>query len=391
MARSRTIASVQKRFGLAAAVPQRAGKPPVAITDVTARAVREPVGGRAYAVVKIETDAGVTGVGETAGNPDPATAVGRVLRHKPLLIGRDALAAEAARAKLADAGSARDVAPVQAAVNMALLDILGKVSKAPVYELLGGATRNKARALVHLHGRAETELRESLRQAQAAGFRAFLVPLTIPEGPTRGRTFYRDTYALLEALRQEGGPDSEFVLDCGGRLPPSEAVGLADAFERFHLLWIEEPTAEINRAAFAKIASENATPVGMGREFTSNAGFQDLLRADAIDVLRPDVSRLGISEIRKAAALAETYYVAVAPSNRGGPIAAAAALHAAASIPNFVIQEVPRPADERDRRMREELVGADIEAAEDGFLSLPKGVGLGVALNEEALERYGVG
>ena len=77
------------------------------------------------------------------------------------------------------------------------------------------------------------------------------------------------------------GPDSEFVLDCGGRLPPSEAVGLADAFERFHLLWIEEPTAEINRAAFAKIASENATPVGMGREFTSNAGFQDLLRADA--------------------------------------------------------------------------------------------------------------
>ena len=391
MARPQTIRSVQKRFGLAAAAPQRATKSQVAITDVTARAVREPVGGRTYVVVKVETDAGVTGVGETAAAPDPATAIGRILRHKRALIGRDALAAEAARAALTRAGSARDLAPVQAALNMALLDIIGKVSKAPVYEVLGGATRNKARALVHLHGGNEAELRRSLRQAKAAGFRAFLVPLIIPEGPTRGRTFYRDTYALLEALRSEGGADSEFVLDCGGRLSPSEAATLADAFERFHLLWLDEPTADINRAAFAKIASENATPVGIGREFESNASFQDLLRADAIDVLRPDVARLGISEIRKAAALAETYYVAVAPGNRGGPIATAAALHLAASIPNFVIQEVPRPADERDRRMRVDLVGADLEAPEEGFLPLPKGYGLGVTLNEDALERYAVG
>jgi galactonate dehydratase len=163
---------------------------------------------------------------------------------------------------------------------------------------------------------------------------------------------------------------------------------LAAEVERFHLLWLEEPTAEINGAAFRKICAENVTPIGIGRGIADNAGFQDLLRMDSVDILRPDIARSGISETRKAASLAETYYVAVAPFHRGGPVGTVAALHAAASLPNFFIQEVPLPADDRDIAMRRELAGAGIERPQDGFLPLPAGHGLGISLNEDALRKY---
>ena len=109
---------------------------------------------------------------------------------------------------------------------------------------------------------------------------------------------------------------------------------------------------------------------------------------DAIDILRPNIARLGVTQIRKAASLAETYYVAVAPYHRGGPIGTAAALHAAASIPNFFIQEVPFPNDDNDARMRREIAGPAIEAVKDGFLDLPSGHGLGVTLDTDAIAKY---
>ena len=95
--------------------------------------------------------------------------------------------------------------------------------------------------------------------------------------------------------------------------------------------------------------------------------FQDLLREGVVDILRPDLHTQGITRIRQIAALAETYYVAVAPNHDGGPVATAAALHLAASLPNFFIQHIPWPADERDRRMRSELVSQPIETVRGWF------------------------
>jgi galactonate dehydratase len=92
--------------------------------------------------------------------------------------------------------------------------------------------------------------------------------------------------------------------------------------------------------------------------------------------------------VRQVAALAETYYVAVAPNHEGGPIGTAAALQLAASLPNFFIQSVPWPQDERDRRMRTDLVAEPIETVRDGYLSLPVKPGLGITVNESALEKY---
>jgi len=344
------------------------------IVELKSWPLRQPGDGAEYTVLRIDTDAGVSGWGESrARTADFEAARGR-------LAGQDAGSAEAVASRLA-----ADPPGVRAAVNLALLDVLGKVCKAPAYDVLGGATRRKARALAPLHGTTEAEWLESLRRAREAGFRAVSVPLALPEGPVRGRGFFRRTRESLERLRA-AAEGVDFVLDCGPRATAAEAAGLARELEGFHLLWLEAPALSL--AELAGIANEYAVPIGHGRSTPGGAGFQDLLRADAMDVLRPDLALWGITELRKSAALAETYYAAMAPHHRGGPLGTAAAIHVAASIPNFVLQEVPLPADERDRAMRRELAGAAIETVKDGFLELPAGPGLGVTVDPDALERH---
>jgi len=366
-------------------------KPAVAITEILAQAVQEPVGQRSYVVVIVRTDAGISGVGEATASPDSLAAVARILGLRNDLIGRDATAIEMVRQILLSRSGGRpgESAAVQGAVNMALLDIAGKLAKAPVYELLGGPTRNKVRALAWLgEPPGPKELLSEVLRARAAGFRAMVVPLRIPDDPTRGRGFYRQAVAALESLRAAAGDELDFVLDCGGRLTPAIASVLAREFEPFHLLWLDEPVGDSDRMGLARIAAETVTPLGCGRTVVNNHEFLELLRSDAIDTVRPDIVRHGITSIRKAAALAETYYVGIAPFHRGGPIATAAALHAAASMANFVIQELPLPADLADRKMRRELAGESVESVRDGFLTLPSGPGLGIAINLEALQEY---
>lgn len=373
----------------AVADASRRAKPAVAITDLTGYAVQEPVGKRAHLVIVVQTDAGVVGIGEAPAGADPSSAVGRIAARKRELVGRDATAIEAMRRMLSTPGAGPDSTPIQGALNMALLDIAGKLAKAPTYEVLGGPTRSKVRALAWLGDSIDAkQLPNEIARAKAAGFRAVIVPLRLPEGPTRGRGFYRETLADFEALRAAAGDDLDFVLDCGGRLNHGVASALAREFERFHLLWLEEPLGTADREQMARISAETVTPLGCGREVADNAEFLDLLRADAIDALRPDTARHGITSIRKAAALAETYYVGVAPFHRGGPIATAAAIHAAAAMPNFVIQELPSPADEADRKMRRAFVGDALETVREGFLSLPTGPGLGISLNMDAVREY---
>jgi galactonate dehydratase len=130
------------------------------------------------------------------------------------------------------------------------------------------------------------------------------------------------------------------------------------------------------------------TPLGFGRDITDASVFLALLREGLVDVVRPDIGRWGITGARRVATLAESYYVAIAPHHDGGPIATAAALHLAASVPNFFIQHVPLPADPKDRAMRADLIAGALETPRDGFLQLPTGPGLGIQVNESALEKY---
>ena len=139
----------------------------------------------------------------------------------------------------------------------------------------------------------------------------------------------------------------------------------------------------------AKISDESVTPLGFGREFDTLEPFQDLLREQAVDVLRPSLHRLGISAIRRVSALAETYYTAVAPYHDGGPLGTAAGLQLAASLPNFVALQVPR-VNAAEKKARGEMMSGWDEPIKDGFFELPTGHGLGVKVDEMALDRYEV-
>ncbi len=379
---------LRKRFGLAslAAGAQASAsiRPAVAIAGLEAWAIQFDQEAPARLVVAIRTSHGETGYGETAAGPDPASTVAGALRHGEFLAGKDALASVAARILLSAAPPA-----IRGAIDIALLDLRGKIANAPVYDLLAGRTREKARAMAALRGNSESELMEQLEAARDLGFRAFSVPVLLPKDtPTRGREFFAETEGMLGRLRQAGADD--IVLDCGGRTTAAEAAGLAARLERFHLMWMDEPTDQINDAALRKISSETVTPLGWGRTLESSGRFQDLLRMQVIDVLRPDIGVHGVGATRELAALAESYYTAVAPYHRGGPIGIAAALQVAASVPNFVVQEVTFSTDSRERSMHESIAGGSLPRVADGFFEMPAGPGLGLEIDEDALREYSV-
>ncbi|MGH9674816.1 MAG: enolase C-terminal domain-like protein [Bryobacteraceae bacterium] len=337
------------------AVAPAADTGPLAVADL--RAYTAPEG---YTVLRLETRSGVIGWGECA-----ALTAGEVSLVRQAILREPATAYERLRTKLAGMPAA------EAGVTMALLDIIGKYAKAPLYQVLGGPTRNKVRAM------ASTDS-ASVRAAHAAGHRAFLVPAKLPQWRNSGQGWVQAVRKELDILKASA-PDSDFALDAGGSLTPGDAASIAAELERFRLLWLDEPCSERNLATLRKIAGETVTPLGLGRHVHRAGDFQDMLREEVIDVLRPSLARNGLAQIRRMAALAETYYVAIAPYHMGGPIATAAALHLAASLPNFFIQQIPY------RRQR--LVTPDVESVKDGYLTLPTGAGLGITVNESGLER----
>lgn len=312
-------------------------------------------------VLRVETDDRLTGYGETSVIP-PADRALLLAKAR----GREVSSFEVLRMELAAAPTA------QAALNMALLDLLGKKTGVPVYQILGGATRAKIRVMTALVGDGAAQVK--------AGHRALVVSLPDLTPTTPRHDYVSKVLAYLESLRRSLGENVDFVLDAHGNLPPATAASLAAAVEKFHLLWFDEPCALTNLAAVRKIARENVTPLGFGRNIVQPSQVQDLFREQSIDILRLDIRKHGITQIRRLAALAETYYAAVAPFNDGGPIASAAAIQLAASLPNFFIQQLPA------------TLNTDYASGppplENGYVQLPTTPGMGITINEAALTRY---
>jgi galactonate dehydratase len=276
---------------------------------------------------------------------------------------------------------------MEAAVNNALLDLLGRAKGVPIYQYLGGPTRYKARVVARLEGENNDELVAAVRPALDRGFRAFSFPIPARDEMWRMQAYVDAIRKRFEQLKETAGPGTDFVLDAAGILTPGDASFIATAFERDHLLWFDEPTEILTNDALSRLSDESVMPIGLSRTVTDVTTFQNLLRWGCVDILRPSLALNSAQQIRRMAAVAETHYVAVGPYHNGGPIGTVAAIHLAASLPNFFAQEVPMPKAEQDRAMRAELVG-DHENATDGFAPLINKPGLGVDVNEQALARY---
>ena len=343
------------------------------ISDIRLFPIREPASGRAYTVVRLRTSSGLTGWGEAA-----------AVTSSDLTTARQALLRKPATAwAVTSTGTALDPA-----ITCAMLDITAKAASAPVYRLLGGPTRHKVRAIASLNGKTDADLARSLSDRLKSGYLAFEIPAPAGSARNHGQQLDNALRTRMDTLRKNAPENANFVLHAGGAFTAGDAGAMAGTLEPYHLLWFDEPCPATNLRTIAKITEETVTPLGFGRTIREPSVYQDLLREGLADILRPSLHHEGIARIRQIAALAETYYVAVAPYHDGGPIATAMALHLAASLPNFFIQQIPVPEDERDRRMRSEIVAQPVEAVTAGFAALPAGPGLGIQVNESALEKY---
>ena len=331
---------------------------PHAIRGVRAFQVAATQQNSAYVVLQIRTASGLTGYGEC-----------RALTPAELKSTADAITGKAATSyEVLD-----PLVPpaVRGALNVALLDIMGKATNTPVYRILGGPTRNKARAITRLAGNNDAELVADLKRQFALSHRAFLLPIPPPAAYNQGSEFVRTAVTRFEAMRA-AQPTADIAIQCSSELSPGDAAALATSLEKLHPLWLNEPCAVSNIATLHKISDETVVPLGFGRDIADGGIYQQLLREGVIDLLCLDVHTHGITGIRKLAALAETYYVDVALWHRGGPFANAAALHAAASIPNFYIARLVDPAANSIR---------------DGYFSLSAAPGLGVEVDERELQK----
>ena len=339
--------------------------------------------------VRVDTDEGLSGWGEGSLHGAVDAVEAAIRQFAPHLVGEAPAGPERHWQRLYNAWRWRGGAAFQtavAAIDIALWDLEGKRLGVPVARLLGGVQRTalKGYASHWLQGADTPEKAHAgAREAIARGFAAFKCRPFGYEGLRDDEAGeIRRAAALIEAARDGAGPDAEIFIECSEFLSPRSAVLLDRALAPFRPGWFEEPIPFENARAMAQLQRDIATPIATGERLLSRFEYRELLENAGCRIVQPDLMHAGgFTEVRKIAALADVYYVPVAPHNPGGPICTAAAMHLAAAVPNFYILEQMEP----QRAFRDRASSVPIRFEAGAFL-LPEGPGLGIEPNLEALQ-----
>ncbi|OCA88019.1 galactonate dehydratase [Bacillus sp. FJAT-27225] len=342
--------------------------------------------------LKIETDEGITGWGEPVVEGRAATVKAAVEELSEYLIGKDPLKIEDHWQVLYRAGFYRGGAITMSAISgidQALWDIKGKFHHAPVYELLGGPVRDSIRVYSWIGGDRPIDVAEAARTAKEAGFTAVKMNAT-------EELQYIDSYekidqavARIAAVRDVGGRDFGIGIDFHGRVHKPMAKILAKELEAFRPMFIEEPVLAENNEALRDIASHTNIPIATGERMFSRWDFKKILADGYVDIIQPDLSHAGgISEVRKIAAMAEAYDIALAPHCPLGPIALAACLQVDAVSHNAFIQEQSLGIHyNQGNDLLDYIMDHSVFKYENGFVKMPANPGLGIEVNEEYVRK----
>ncbi len=342
--------------------------------------------------VVVRTDEGLEGVGEVRMVNNTEALLGYLQEAVPNhVLGADPFDIESLIQRMWHNDYAR---PGQvemsgiSAIEIACWDIMGKAVGLPVYRFFGGPVRDQIKAYAngwYTVERTPEEFYQAAKRAVAKGYRALkLDPFGAGTYELSPEELNR-SLSLVEAVREAIGPDPEILIEMHGRFSPATAIAVSRELERFHPGWIEEPVPPENLKALAKVAERVNIPVATGERIHGRIEFRELFELQAADILQPDITMDGgISETRKIAAWAEAYYMLIAPHNVGGPVSTAAALHLAATTPNFKIQEHFN--DFAEAYVKEAALGNP--EVVDGYFALPQGPGLGVTLNEDVIREH---
>lgn len=348
--------------------------------------------GRVWLFVRVETNEGITGIGEST-TTEPFMAAAVLRRVGDSLIGEDprhiqALWQQTYRRHYNVRGGPLLLCAMSG-IEHALWDIVGKMAAMPVYQLLGGNVRDRIPVYVNhmffsgING--PREYSERAAEAVARGYKAIKID---PFGAARdhlSRSELDRACATIRAVRDAVGADIEIAVDSHAKFAMATAIRIGHALEEFGPLFFEEPVPPENTAAMRKVRESVTVPIATGERLYTKWGFRELLEAQAAEIIQVDVAHCGgILEARMIAAMAETYYVQIAPHSWYGPVSFAASLHLDACIPNLLIQERPVPHDEPAQQRN--LVAAP--RLDDGHIPIPDGPGLGISLDESVLEAH---
>ncbi len=355
---------------------------------------------RNWVFVKVETDeAGLYGWGEASLEWKTRAVVGAVEDFAPMLIGEDPERIEFLYQKMYRQSFWRMGVIGMSAISgieQALWDILGKSLSQPVYKLLGGAVRDKVRMYTHLGGgdmKAVYESQQSddpqifVERALAVreqGYNAVKVLITPPTESLNSIGAYDYAERMMRALRDAVGDEMDIMIDCHGRHFPANAIEFCRVLAPYRPFFIEEPVPPENVDAMAEVRKASPVPIATGERLVTRFGFREVFEQQACHVIQPDLCHCGgLWEAKKIAAMAETYYMGVAPHNPLGPVANAAALHFALSTPNFLIQEDMLT----DVPWRWDVVQSSLQT-QDGYWLICDTPGLGIEVDEEAAKRH---
>jgi galactonate dehydratase len=357
--------------------------------------------------VRVETDEGISGLGECVHGGVQAIAIIHELR--PKLIGRDpfqvdALFEELRRAHVFDGGFAGALITALTGIEIALWDLKGKALGVPIYELLGGKFRDSIRVYADCQVEPSMEFGEIQRVVEDVlerGFTAFKIDVDLgayTHDYRRGGGVLKDPFnytadawehermvQLVEMVTTAAGSHAAVAVDVHTRLDVASAIRLVKDLERFHLLWLEEPVPPENIAAMREVKRASTTPICTGENLYLRHGFRDLIVQQAADIVMPDIPKCGgLSECRKIANLAEIYYMPFAPHNVSSPIGTMASAHVCASVPNFLVLEFHW----LHRNYWTTIIQEKTDIIKNGAIALSDRPGIGLELDEAVARQY---
>lgn len=343
-----------------------------------------------FVFVEIYTDEGLSGLGEGTLEYKENALLGAIEDIKRVLIGQDPMEIERITSLLYRDSYWR-VGPVLqsaiSAVEMALWDIKGKYYNAPVYELLGGRVRDRVRMYANGWFSGAREPEDFAKAALAAKEKGVTALKWDPFGSAymfMDAQQFSHSIEIVEAVRGAVGSSVDLLIEGHGRFDIATGIKIANALKPFDPYFFEEPTPPDSLDAMVEVRRKSPVPIAGGERIYSLTQFKEFLIKGCADFAQPDVSHCGgIMAVKKMAAMAETFYVAMAPHNPSGPVANAASLTLAANLSNFRILEIMLT----DVSWRKELTDEEVVFSK-GDIMIPCRPGLGLNLNAAACAEH---
>jgi galactonate dehydratase len=269
------------------------------------------------------------------------------------------------------------------AIDIALWDIKGKRLDVPIYDLMGGKTRDRVRCYMHVGGATKDDLVASAKKAAAAGFTAVrFTPFARDYYMHKSYTEWADEAVdRVGAVKEAVGSSVDICVEIHRQMNPAESIALGRRLEQFNPFFYEDPMLPDSPAMMGEVQSQCNIPIATGERFTTIFEYQQLLEANACAYVRPDLCLCGgLSGCKKVASMAEAHHVKVIPHNPLSPVSTAACVQLDACIPNFALQEYTGESEPP----KSELLMNPLKL-DRGYLEVPEGPGLGIELNEAAL------